>query len=141
MMKLGWMVAAAGALALSTFSAAVASAQAAAPGRASYTQAQADSGYVVFESTCASCHGSDLSGATASPLMGAPFRYNWDGKFTNALITHIRQNEPNSKPGTTDEATATLLVAYILSVNGVAAGDVPLSLANRAIIVIPPPQR
>jgi len=110
--------------------------------KASYTVAQADSGYVAYERlNCGSCHGADLSGVGGPPLKGGPFAYNWDGKFTNALINLVRMNEPSGSPGTVDEATATLLVAYILSMNGVAEGTEPLSMARRAVITITPRDR
>jgi mono/diheme cytochrome c family protein len=141
MMKLRWMVVAGAVLASSLIAVSPAAAQSAPPPRASYTQAQADSGQVAFEQTCASCHASDLSGASGPPLVGAPFAYNWAGKFATGLIGHIKVNEPMTKPGTTDEPTATLLVAYILYMNGVPASTEPLNLTDRAVIILPPRSR
>jgi mono/diheme cytochrome c family protein len=108
--------------------------------RASYTSAQADSGAVVYEQSCAGCHAADLSGGDGPPLTGAAFKYNWDGKFSNGLVAYIKTGEPRPNGGTLDDGTVSQLVAYLLSMNGVPAGTAPFSGAARAVLVLPGPR-
>jgi mono/diheme cytochrome c family protein len=118
-----------------------AAAQSTQPARASYTTAQADSGSVAFLQLCSGCHAEDLSGAgDAPPLKGAPFAYNWDGKFANALVSFIKMNEPRPDLGTLGDATVLQVIAYVLSVNGVPAGAEPFAGGARTVIVLPGPR-
>jgi mono/diheme cytochrome c family protein len=106
------------------------------PSPASYTTVQADSGGVTFQRSCASCHAADLSGASGPPLAGAPFAYNWDGKFASSLVSYIERNEPRPNGGSLDDATVARLIAYILAMNGVEAGGEPFTTARRTVLVL-----
>jgi mono/diheme cytochrome c family protein len=127
-------------VAFAVASVAPAAAQSAQPARASYTTAQADSGGASFQQLCSACHGEDLSGTVGPPLKGAPFAYNWDGKFASQLVSYIKLNEPRPNLGTLDDATIVRVIAYMLSMNGVPAGTEPFSGAGRAVIVLPGPR-
>src|SRR5215213_9390439 len=43
-----------------------------------YTTAQAERGRVVYAAQCGRCHGDDLSGNRAYPLVGERFMDHWD---------------------------------------------------------------
>lgn len=126
---------------LAAASALSAAGQSTQPPRASYTTAQADSGGVAFQELCSGCHAEDLSGADAPPLKGAPFAYNWDGKFANALVNFIKMNEPRPNLGTLDDATVLQLIAFVLAVNNVPAGVEPFVGGSRTVLVLPGPRR
>ena len=50
-----------------------------------YSSDQADRGQKVYEATCARCHGADLTGGRARPLVGE--------SFVTVSYTHLRAHE------------------------------------------------
>ncbi|MDB5538419.1 MAG: L-sorbosone dehydrogenase [Devosia sp.] len=89
-----------------------------------FTAAQAERGKVAYEANCVSCHGQNLISATyGPPLAGEYFDGKWRGQSVAALYTHAHDKMPPSRPGTLPAETYADLVAYILQVNGLAAGD------------------
>ena len=55
-----------------------------------YTAGQAARGKAVYDSHCAACHGSDLSGSSeARPLAGERFMQDWREDNVNSLFTRI----------------------------------------------------
>jgi len=94
-----------------------------------YSAAQADRGRKVFESTCVSCHGADLTGGVGSALKGDEFIRAWSGLTLKSLFDRIRTMPPNaSLPLTEDAALETL--TYVLSANGFPMGE---ELSNAAL--------
>jgi mono/diheme cytochrome c family protein len=106
---------------------------------ATYTAQQADSGKVVYERSCASCHGAMQEGGEGPPLKGASFLYAWNGQSAPGLIRFVQSNMPMSAPGSLSEASATAVTAYLLSINGVKASSAPLNRATTAVVLVPPP--
>lgn len=107
--------------------AAVESASAPAGIAPTFTAAQADRGKVAYEANCVSCHGQNLISATyGTPLAGEYFDGKWIGQSVAALYTHAHDKMPPSRPGTLPAETYADLVAYILEVNGLPAGDTEL---------------
>ena len=90
-----------------------------------YTAAQAERGRAQYERTCRACHGADLSGAYASPLVGNTFFRNWSGLTLDHLFQQI-QTMPPSEPRLDDPVYLDLLT-FILSANGTPAGDAELT--------------
>jgi alcohol dehydrogenase (cytochrome c) len=94
----------------------------------SFTAEQAGAGRAVFQANCATCHGPDLSGGPyAPPLAGRGFADAWSKRSTRDLIETIRTMPP-SNPRTFDDDARLNLAAYILQVNGMAAGSGRLTL-------------
>jgi mono/diheme cytochrome c family protein len=106
-------------------SAAAATAEAGAP--VTFTAEQAARGKTAYDANCVSCHGPDLLTANyGPPLAGDYFAGKWVGKTAAALYTHTHDRMPPSRPGQLGDETYADLVAYILEVNGLPAGDTEL---------------
>ncbi len=104
-----------------------------------FTAEQAARGKTAYDANCVSCHGPDLVSANyGPPLAGDYFAGKWIGQTAAALYTHTRDRMPPSRPGQLGDETYADLVAYILQVNGLAAGDtaLPTDLAKLETMVI-----
>ena len=89
-----------------------------------YTAGQAARGKAVYDSHCAACHGSDLSGSSeARPLAGERFMQDWREDNVNSLFTRIRRLMPFDEPATLSDAAYLDSVAYILEFNGFPPGS------------------
>jgi mono/diheme cytochrome c family protein len=116
-----------------------ASAQAPAGQAASYTDAQSEAGRAIYEQSCVRCHGADLGGGEGGPpLLGDPLLYTWGGQRVTGLLRFVQTNMPMTEPGSLDAQGAAAVVAYVLSMNRVAAGDTPLSSSSTGLVLIPP---
>jgi cytochrome c len=103
-----------------------------------YSAAQAEEGKKVFEAACVSCHGLDLAGKDdAPPIAGAYFASSWGGHKVSELIEFVQGNMPFTSPGSLDEESYLRVVAYVLSRNGVPAGDTPLAKGAAGVIAVP----
>lgn len=80
-----------------------------------YTSAQARSGGDLYVMLCQSCH-------AAITHTGTPFRAKWVGRTLGDLYTYIREEMPKTEPGSLSEDEYTLVLAYILRMNGMPAG-------------------
>jgi cytochrome c len=100
-----------------------------------YTAAQAEAGKTVFESTCAKCHQVTLTGKDdAPPLSGKYFANSWGGHKVSELFEFVKVNMPFDHPGSLDDETYLCAIAYVLSRNGVPAGDTPLVKGSIGVI-------
>jgi mono/diheme cytochrome c family protein len=92
-----------------------------------YTAEQAAQGKVLYQKTCASCHGPALLGSGKNvPLVGDIFLSNWTDQTMADLFMKANTSMPASAPGTmTSDETAQVL-AYILSENKFQPGSKPL---------------
>ena len=89
-----------------------------------YSAAQAARGKAVYDSHCAACHGSDLSGSSeARPLAGDRFMQDWREDNVNSLFTRIQRLMPFDDPATLSDAAYLDSVAYLLEFNGFPAGS------------------
>jgi mono/diheme cytochrome c family protein len=92
-----------------------------------FTAAQVELGKTAYLSNCATCHGQNLVSATyGTPLAGPYFEGKWGGKSVGALYRYAHDRMPPSRPGALPAETYAGIVAYILSVNGTAAGQTAL---------------
>ena len=92
-----------------------------------FTAEQAARGKTAYDANCVSCHGPDLVSANYGPPLAGPyFAGKWPGRTVGALYTHTHDRMPPSRPGSLGDDTYADLVAYMLQVNGVPAGDTEL---------------
>ncbi len=100
-----------------------------------FTATQAQAGRDAYTTACASCHRPDLRGSgEAPPLAGANFLTAW-GTLTPAdLFGRIRASMPPGAAGSLGDAAYLSIVAYLLQVNGAAAGSQPLTAGSPARI-------
>jgi alcohol dehydrogenase (cytochrome c) len=107
---------------------------------AAYTAGQATKGKDVYEKSCASCHGNNLSGSEfASALKGITFSNNWGGKSAEALFTYINTKMPPANPGQLGPEATAQVIAYLLQQNGIQPGttELPTDTAALASMQIP----
>jgi len=92
-----------------------------------YTEEQARRGAALYGRECASCHGTDLTGADEIPaLYGPAFLGNWDGLTVGDLSERVRRTMPPNKPGQLNRQQVTDIVCHVLSVNGFPAAKTEL---------------
>jgi mono/diheme cytochrome c family protein len=88
-----------------------------------YTAAQAASGKTAFDADCAVCHGNTLTNGTmAPPLAGESFHAMWTGRSVRDLFDAAKTMPP-ANPASLSDQTYANIIAYILQVNGYAAGE------------------
>lgn len=93
-----------------------------------YTAAQAERGAQRYADSCSECHGSGLEGGEMEPpLTGGEFMYAWDGLSVSDLFERIRISMPPADPNSVSRQDKADIVAYLLSHNGVPAGEAELS--------------
>lgn len=96
---------------------------------ASYTAEQANLGAAGYDTYCATCHGTDLSGGAAGPaLSGEAFITRWGGQPSSALVQLISTSMPPGGTPDLQRADYVSIGAHILAANGVAEGTVPLAV-------------
>ena len=101
---------------------------------ATYTAEQAAQGKAVYAKSCASCHGQALGGSEfASALNGMTFSRNWGGKSAVELFTYINTKMPPATPGQLGPEAAAQVIAYVLQVNGIQAGQSELPTDTTAL--------
>lgn len=109
-----------------------------------FTEEQAKAGETAYQSHCAGCHGLDLkkTEAEAPDLTGGPFRFGWQGKTIAERFQKTRDTMPKATPKSLPDQTYLDIIAYILSFNGIAAGNDKLSpdMAKLEAIEIEVPQ-
>ena len=113
-------------------------AQATAGQTVSYTETQAVAGKLIYDVSCASCHGVNLEGAAVVPnLSGDGFAVKWSGAPVAELATKLRQMPPGG--GGLNEQAYEELAAYILAFNGVAANSntPPIQLGLQSGYLLP----
>ena len=110
-----------------------------------FTEAQARVGQAVYPGACGTCHGHRLNGApddpdmrSTPPLARARFLRVWEGRSLATLFEYTRATMPESNPGSLTDDEFVDVIAYMLSVGGMRAGDAELrpDLSSLARIVI-----
>jgi mono/diheme cytochrome c family protein len=95
-----------------------------------YTEAQAQSGERLYTQHCAGCHGAKLEGSGKFPaLAGKAFleRCQDNGHSVDDLLFIMRSFMPYNAPGKLNKQEYADIMAYMLKVNGIAAGTKVLS--------------
>ena len=99
-----------------------------------YTAAQADRGRNVYQATCRSCH-------TPGELAARPFWNGWVGRTLGDLFGYVRSNMPQDNPASLADEEYASVMAYLLQLNTMPAGerDLPADSAALAKIRVVPP--
>ena len=108
-----------------------------ADGTGYFTAEQAEEGRLAYAQDCATCHGASLQGVGAPPLAGHTFEMMWSGKTLQDLFGYVHRQMPLGRAGSLRDQTYTHIVAYILSENGIAAGNerlTPTTPMQRALV-------
>lgn len=91
-----------------------------------FTAEQAARGKLIFATTCATCHGADLSAVNRPALKGEVFLNHWMEGSLDALFTQVKSMPPNrANLGGTAYVD---LLAFLLDANGFPAGLQELSM-------------
>jgi mono/diheme cytochrome c family protein len=93
-----------------------AGARATEPVPAFYTAEQAERGRRVFSTLCATCHG-------RNEFTGPIFALTWMAEPVGHLFEHISTAMPQDDPGSLTPEEYAAVVAYMLELNGRAAGE------------------
>jgi len=84
-----------------------------------YSRDQANRGQDVYMGMCKSCHSPDAYTA-------ATFTSKWEGKPLSELYVFIRDNMPKNEPGSMTAEEYADVLAYLLRINRMPAGDADL---------------
>jgi mono/diheme cytochrome c family protein len=105
-----------------------------------FTEAQANRGQAVYPGSCGACHGRRLNGApddpdmrSTPPLARAPFLRSWEGRSLATLFEYTRATMPEDNPGSLTDEEYVDVIAYMLSVSGMPAGDDELRPEPRSL--------
>lgn len=82
-----------------------------------YTEDQAKRGYDVYAGMCRSCH------AGLGNHSGPVFRAHWGGKPLSELFNYMVDQMPKDNPGSLSYDDYTIVIAYLLKLNGMPAGS------------------
>jgi S-disulfanyl-L-cysteine oxidoreductase SoxD len=95
-----------------------------------FTAEQVRRGQIAYTGPCDRCHGYKLDGASddpdmlpAPPVAGPKFLRKWNGRTLAALFDYLRATMPANNPGYLSDAEVVDIVAYMLAVSGMPAGD------------------
>jgi cytochrome c5 len=89
-----------------------------------YTDAQANRGAAVYDTSCAGCHREDLGGGPNGPsLRGENFARAFADKDLKTLFTKVATTMPRNAAGSFSEAVYLDVVAHMLKENGFTAGS------------------
>ena len=87
---------------------------------AAYSAEQATRGADVYRGQCSACH-------LPKDHYSADFQQAWGGRTVKALYDYIRSTMPDDAPGELTEQQYLDATAYILKLNGMPAGELPLT--------------
>jgi mono/diheme cytochrome c family protein len=89
-----------------------------------YSETQAKRGEGTANKACASCHGVDLMGGEAGPaLVGLEFLGNWNQQSVGDLFDRIHATMPADAPGSLSLSDTADIVARVLQLNKMPAGQ------------------
>jgi len=84
-----------------------------------YTDEQANRGKQAFYSVCLSCH-------ATSEQSGDSFDQHWKDHPLSDLFTYVQTQMPQNDPGSMDQNTTADVVAFLLKLNAMPAGQTEL---------------
>src|SRR5918994_3197932 len=84
-----------------------------------YSVSQAARGEETYMNVCVACH---PGGTYSTPI----FRTTWNGRPVSDLYDYIKEKMPKNDPGSLTEQEARQVIAYILKINDVPAGETDL---------------
>ncbi len=94
-----------------------------------FTAEQVENGRAVYRRNCQDCHGSELDNGEfgGAPLRGSIFRRHWESGSVAALYSKTKATMPPDRPGQLSEGSYVDVTAFLLSENGYAVGNEPLT--------------
>ena len=93
-----------------------------------YTVEQAQRGALLYQQSCAECHGPDLAGGEMSPgLVGGEFVWNWNGLSVGDLFERLRVSMPQGMPNSVSRQEKADILAFLFEANDFPAGDTELA--------------
>jgi quinoprotein glucose dehydrogenase len=92
-----------------------------------YTEDQAKRAEPLYAEKCSNCHGDQLTGNDAPPLVGAEFSANWSDLSLNDLSERIRLTMPADSAGSLSRAQVVDIIALILKHADMPAGTTELA--------------
>src|SRR4051812_29243591 len=95
-----------------------------------FSATQVESGRLEFAAKCQTCHGAQLQGTGAPALKGRSFSLQWNGKTLSAFYSYVHKEMPLGNPESLKRQEYADIVAFILSQNGLPAGDEKLTPAS-----------
>lgn len=95
--------------------------------RSFFTDSQSVRGQQWFEATCLSCH-------PTRDMTSADFKLRWNGRTALELYERISTTMPQAEPGSLSRRAYADVVAYLLRINGLAAGTVPLTTDSVTLV-------
>ncbi len=95
---------------------------------------QVASGAAVYDTACATCHGSELEGGRGSILDRATLA---SYRTADRLVRFVRISMPDDNPGSLSEQEYYDVVAFLLDWNGQNPDGVPLDASTAADVAIP----
>ncbi len=109
-------------------------------GAGAYTREQAANGQFVYVEHCLKCHGAYLEGGAGPKLQGARFGASIaTGKMTaRSLYAFVHDAMPLDAPRSLSEEQYLNVFAFLLSKNGYAPGDAPLTQRTLARVQLLP---
>jgi mono/diheme cytochrome c family protein len=92
-----------------------------------YSDAQAGRGKKAYITHCAECHNEGLQGGDLAPaLKGDDFLLQWNAKSMAELFERTQKTMPQSNPGGLMPQETADILAYVLQVNRMPAGQADL---------------
>lgn len=102
-----------------------------------YSDAQAGRGKKSYITHCAACHNEGLQGGDLAPaLKGDDFLLTWNDKPLSELVDRIQKTMPQDNPGGLGAQENADIVAYMLQVNRMPAGQEELKTDAAALQAI-----
>ena len=95
-----------------------------------YTTAQASRGATVYTQYCTQCHGANLQGESGTPLTGPTLSQAYGAGTAAPLYDFISRQMPQNAPGSLSQQQYLDVTAYVLSRNGLPAGNTPLTIGS-----------
>jgi cytochrome c553 len=112
-----------------------------------YSEGQAERGAAAMTKSCIVCHAANLKGGPGvPPLVGLEFRFGWEGRSLGELYEHLSATMPTGQPGSLSDQTYVDLIAELLRLNAIPAGDEnpeltpDNALLEQIILTFQPPQ-
>ena len=113
-----------------------------------FSEDQATRGRSVYSGACGLCHGRRLNGApddpdmrSTPPLARARFIREWEGRSLATLFEYTRLTMPEDNPTSLTDPEYVDVIAYMLSVSGMPAGEEELPPDSRSLAQIVIQQR